>query len=370
MSEITENENSTASIVYISCIIEDVRAFNALFGYLGQQYLLYRREEFLRDEFTQWINSNDKLDQILRNFVEVKFLTSTDGRIYRITEAMQKQAEAMEEEVFRSGSLSGGEIEIMQDRQMHTVLVHFETNRKIFEEIKIAYGNYELFFSCHPEKGYFVKAFSKEEVDLAANEEAIYRYLSHSCYHDDLPIYVKAVHHASHDFRTRPVVINLPKGAPLKLSRLDLLNEQQARALSFFRQFKNFSAIDSSESRYYQLLSLIKIIEGVKPGSERSDVEALLIKYLPKITMVGMSDIDRVVTGFSKYVGKALKTGKIEEIIWECRNGVGHWRKPGTYFVDPDVPDPHIETIVRILTEVVRMVLVDEYSLRPYSPKR
>lgn len=345
--------------------------FNLLYNYLGQQYLLYEREEFHRDELKQWINDPEALSRILDDFVEAGFLNTVDKKIYQTTPLIHERIHDMDEEVFRSGSIGGGEISIAQDRPIYTVLVHFETTRKILENSKITYRGTELFFDCHPNKGYYVKAYSKEEGGLLGNEETIYRYLSHACYHDDIPIYIKELHHAGHDITMRPVTITQPKGAPLKLSRLSDLDEKQAKALSFFRQYKNFSFIETAEARYYRLLSLIKIVEGVKPEGNGADVQALLQPYLARLEKEALTDIKRIEDAFHGYVGKELKSGKIEEIIWEYyRNGVGHWRKPDKPFLDPDIPDKHLATLIRILDQIIRLILVDEYGLRPFRVKR
>lgn len=49
-------------------------------------------------------------------------------------------------------------------------------------------------------------------------------------------------------------------------------------------------------------------------------------------------------------------------ILWEhYRHGIAHWRADKNKFLDPDIPDPLIALVIKVLSAAVLVCLKDEY---------
>ena len=118
------------------------------------------------------------------------------------------------------------------------------------------------------------------------------------------------------------------------------------------------------ESRYYQLMSLLKIIEGVSPSANldknKTDFIALVDKYLATLS----AELQAFAKGVeANYKSKYSTTLTFSEISWEhYRNGVTHWRAKGN-FLDPNIPDRTIAATINVLVQIVLEVLKKDYGI-------
>jgi hypothetical protein len=335
--------------------------FNKLFGYLGQQYTYFHRENFLKDEFKQLFPSPHASESILSDFVKNNFLKHLGNDIYQLTPEIIRLIPSIGEEAYKSGSIKGGEMKIDRNKRIYTILIEFDTSLKFERETSIVYLGSEILFSCELGYLYTAKINTPTERNLPLEEEKINRYLSHLSYHFRVPISIESKHASSSDITTKTKTTNLRGGIYVSLPQLPTLTLRQYQAISFYRQYKNFSGIDTRESYYYQLLSLIKILEGINPTRAPGEQKKVVIDAIKKYrTTLPKDQTDKLNLLDQKLQQKHEKN--FEDTIWEhYRHGVSHWREK--WFLDPDAPDDNLGSILNSLIPITYEILKHEYGL-------
>lgn len=333
--------------------------FNKLFLYLGQQYKNFGRDVFYEDELIQLFHpQTSEMQKLLTSFITEGYLSVVGNKLYELGQVLIDQFSNLDPSVYITGNLRGGNISLDHTKPVFTMLVEFDSSVKFIGKAQKKYNNSDIFFYCLPDKNYVAKAYSQLESGLLKEEESINRYLSRLSYCFNIPIFIKATHSASNDFTTTSVA-NPRHGLVLPFPDFADLELRQHQALSFYRQYMNFSGSDTRESYYYQLLSLVKILEGIHPT--RNGQKEIVIKAIEgEKSKLSTEDQARL-----KTIEQKLKTKHDKdfgETIWEYyRHGVSHWREKG--FLDPDIPDDDLGSVLNILFKMVKNILKEEYKL-------
>lgn len=333
--------------------------FSKLFLYLGQQHKNFGRNIFYEDELIQLFYPQlSDMDNLLTGFISEGYLAVIGEKIYELKEPLINQFENLDPSVYISGQLGGGQIKLDPTKPIFTVLVEFDSTVKFLGKYQKKYGGSTIDFYCLPDKNYIAKAYSSTESGLLKEEENINRYLSRLSYCFNIPIFIKATHSATNDFSTTTIASPRP-GLILPLPDFGELELRQHQALAFYRQYMNFSGLETRESYYYQLLSLVKILEGIHPT--RDGQKEIVIKAIKdERQKLDKEDQDSLQRLEQKLV--SLHNKNFSETMWEhYRHGVSHWREKG--FLDPDIPDNDLGTVLSILFRMVKNILKTDYKL-------
>lgn len=339
--------------------------FTKLLLFLGQQYYLYKRKIIFVEELRQ-IFSEKEITEILKDPLKQGWIQPViDDLHFEITElAVASVLRHWNQNVYKTGEIGGGSLNINPANQGFTIIVIFDSPVKFVEHAKVSYDNHEIFLNCVEGFYYEAKVHTPTEDDLEDAEKTINKYLSHLSYYHKIPVTIKSTHSGSMDISNTTKRPESRKGIYLPIPTLLLLQENQARAVAFYRQFRNFYQIETTESRYYQLISLLKILEGVNPSANlaqnKTDFINLVNKYLSTLS----GELQAKARGVeSKYTAKHGHSLPFSDILWEhYRNGVAHWRARGI-FLDPDIPDGFLATTINIVEQVVLLVLKNEFAL-------
>lgn len=333
--------------------------YNKLVLYLGQQYKTFKRDVIFEDEFIQlFYPDTSTMHQILSGFAKEGFLDVVGEKLYKVKEPLIKQFEYLDPGVFVSGQLGGGQIGLDRSKPIFTILVEFDSTAKFLGNYQKKYNGSTLNFLCLPDKNYIAKAHCSIESGLLVEEESIIRYLSRLSYCFNIPVFIRSTHSATHDFSTNTITNPRP-GIILPLPDFSELELRQHQVLAFYRQYVNFSGLETREAYYYQLLSLVKILEGIHPT--RIGQKEVVVDAIEKERLKLDRDYqDRLSRLEQKLITKRNKN--FSDTIWEYyRHGVSHWREEG--FLDPDVPDDDLGSVLNILFKIVRNILKTEYKL-------
>lgn len=339
--------------------------FTKLLLFLGQQLFFYKRRLIFVEELKQIYEKDSELLESLEELTKQNLITPIDQHHFEITELAESTILSYwNKNVYITGEIGGGSISGNPKNHIFTVVVEFDTPIKFIEHVQIKYQNQDIYLNCVEGFYYEAKSYSTSENKLEEAEEIIYRYLSHLSYHYKIPVEVRATHSGSIDISSATKRLEPRLGVYYPIPPLLSLEENQSRAVAFYRQFRNFSRITTTESRYYQMMSLLKIIEGVNPSADltknKNDFINLIDVYLSKLS----DENKNIVRGIeSKYASKYEKTTNFSEILWEhYRNGIAHWRARGN-FLDPDIPDNTIASSINILEQICLKVLSNEYKI-------
>lgn len=333
--------------------------FNKLFLYLGQQYKNFGRNIFYEDELIQLFHPQlSDMHNLLAGFISEGYIVVIGEKIYELKEPLTNQFENLDPSVYISGQLGGGQIELDPKKPIFTVLVEFDSTVKFLGRYQKKYCGSTIDFYCLPDKNYIAKAHSSTQDSLLKEEENINRYLSRLSYCFNIPIFIRATHSASNDFSTTTIAGPRP-GLVLPLPDFGDLELRQHQALAFYRQYVNFSGLETRESYYYQLLSLVKILEGIHPT--RDGQKEIIIKAIEdERQKLNKNDQERLSLLEQKLV--LLHSKNFSETIWEYyRHGVSHWRERG--FLDPDIPDDNLGSVLNILFLMVKNILKTDFKL-------
>jgi hypothetical protein len=340
--------------------------FTKLLLFLGQQLFVYKRRVIFSEELKQIISSDEEiiehLDEFEKNGWIQKFMDEYHFEITVLAETTILSY--WNKNVFITGEVGGGSLSGDPSDHRFTVTIEFDSPVKFIEHTKIKYEDKDIFLNCVEGFYYEAKVFVQKESDFEAVEESINRYLSHLSYHYKVPISIKATHSGSINISSTTKRTNPRTGIYYPLPQLPNLTEKMSRSVAFYRQFRNFSQIETTESRYYQLMSLLKIIEGVSPSvnlaQNKIDFLSLVDKYLLLLSQQLQSQAKGVEAKYSLKYGTVLP---FSEITWEhYRNGVAHWRARGN-FLDPDIPDYTIATSINILEQIVILAMNINYKI-------
>jgi|GEM_PF-6506458 len=340
--------------------------FTKLLLFLGQQLYSYKRRVIFIDELKQIYPSDKEITDALEEPLKQGWITFTGDKYhFEITTIAETTVlQYWNKNVYNTGEIGGGAISGNPDNHLFTVVVEFDSPVKFTEHVQLKYQNKDIYLNCV--EGFYYEAKSHEplEANLEEAEETIYRYLSHLSYHYKIPVIVRATHSGSIDLNSVTKRSDSRTGIYYPMPALQSLVEQQSRAVAFYRQFRNFSPIRTSESRYYQMMSLLKIMEGVNSSADlnqnKTDFISLVDKYLSRLS----EENQKITKGIEiKYASKYGKTEVFSEILWEhYRNGIAHWRARGN-FLDPDIPDNTIASSINILEQIALDVLKNEYKI-------
>ncbi|MEA2056421.1 MAG: hypothetical protein U9O78_01740 [Patescibacteria group bacterium] len=340
--------------------------FTKLLLFLGQQLYLYKRRIIFIEELRQIFSTDKKIEEVLKDPLEQGWIRPVgDEHHFEIT----KLAEAnvlrhWNKNVYRTGEVGGGSIHGNPKDRRFTLTVEFDTPVKFVEHTQTRYKNKDIYLNCVEGFYYEAKIHVQAENEFEDAEESINRYLSHLSYHYKVPVSIRATHSGSIDISSTTRRPKSRSGIYCTIPTLPTLEEKQDRSLAFYRQFRNFSQIRTTESRYYQLMSLLKIIEGVSPSADlkqnKSDFITLVDQRLENLS----TKLQVLARGVEeKYASKYNTVFSFSEIAWEhYRNGVTHWRARGN-FLDPDIPDNTIATTINILEQIVIKILESNYAI-------
>jgi hypothetical protein len=342
--------------------------FTKLLLFLGQQLYLYKRRIIFVEELRQIFASEKEITDALEEPIKQGWIRPViDDHHFEITEVAEANIlRHWNQNVYRTGEIGGGSLHGNPEDHRFTVTVEFDSPIKFTEHTQIRYENKDIELNCVEGFYYEAKIHTKNENEFDIAEEAINRYLSHLSYHYKVPVSIRSTHSGSIDISSTTRRSSSRTGIYLSVPHLFTLDEKQSRAVAFYRQFSNFSQIRTTESRYYQLMSLLKIIEGVSPSSDlqknKTDFISLVDKHLSTLT----PELKGYANGVeAKYTAKFGSTLTFSAITWEhYRNGVAHWRARGN-FLDPDIPDNTIATAINILEQIVLKTLQDDYAIIP-----
>lgn len=340
--------------------------FTKLLLFLGQQVYLYKRRIIFVEELRQIFATEKEIADALEEPIKQGWIRPViDDHHFEITEIAEANVlRHWDQNVYRTGEIGGGSLHGNPDDHRFTVTVEFDSPIKFTEHTQIRYENKDIELNCVEGFYYEAKIHTQNENEFDSAEEAINRYLSHLSYHYKVSVSIRATHSGSVDISSTTRRPSSRTGIYLSVPHLQTLDEKQSRAVAFYRQFSNFSQIRTTESRYYQLMSLLKIIEGVSPSSDlkqnKTDFISLVDKHLIALT----TDLQAYARGVeSKYTLKYGTTLPFSNIAWEhYRNGVAHWRARGN-FLDPDIPDNTIATTINILEQIVLKILQNDYII-------
>lgn len=340
--------------------------FTKLLLFLGQQLYVHNRRVIFIEELRQIFPNDNEISNEIEEPIKQGWLKMLgDGEHFEITNKAELEVLGhWDRNVYITGDVGGGTLQVNPGDHRFTVIVEFDSPIKFVEHTQVSYVNKDIYLNCVEGFYYEAKVFVQSENEFNEAEEVINRYLSHLSYHYNIPISIRATHSGSTNINSVTRKPDARSGIYYPIPRLDSLDEKQSRALSFYRQFRNFSQIRTTESRYYQLISLLKIVEGVNPSANlaqnKLDFIALINRYLPILS----TELQAKVRGVEeKYLTKYGNSFTFSEISWEhYRNGVAHWRARGN-FLDPDVPDNTIATTINILEQIVLKVLENDYSI-------
>lgn len=340
--------------------------FTKLLLFLGQQLYLYKRRIIFVEELRQIFSSDEEIDEVLEDPLKQGWIKPVgDEHHFEITELAEASVlRHWDKNVYTTGEIGGGSIHGNQDDQRFTLTVEFDSPIKFVEHSEVEYKDRKIYLNCVEGFYYEAKIYTESENEFEDAEETINRYLSHLSYHFKVPVSIRSTHSGSINISSTTKRPEARSGIYCTVPNLQSLQEKQDRALAFYRQFRNFSQIRTTESRYYQLMSLLKILEGVSPSTNlqqnKSDFVALVDNHLSTLS----GKLQSLATGVEeKYKIKYGNAVSFSEIAWEhYRNGVAHWRARGN-FLDPDIPDLTIATTINILEQIVLKVLRNEYVI-------
>lgn len=340
--------------------------FTKLLLFLGQQYYVYNRRVFFIEELLQIYPSEQEIIAALEDPIRQGWLQPVlDTRHFEITSLAEANVlRHWNRNVYVTGEVGGGSLSGNPADRRFTVTVEFDTPIKFLEHSTVNYDSRSIELNCVDGFYYEAKVHVPTEAEFENAEEAINRYLSHLSYHYKIPISIRAMHSGSINVSSTTRRDQQRTGIYYTIPTLSNLQENQSRAVAFYRQFKNFSQIRTTESSYYQLISLLKIIEGVNPSANlqtnRNSFIDLVDRYLTTLS----TELQALVRGVeSRYAARYGGTFRFSEICWEYyRHGVAHWRARGN-FLDPDVPDFSIATTINILELVVLQVIPNDYGI-------
>ncbi len=340
--------------------------FKKLLLFLGQQLYLYNRRIIFIEELRQIFATDKVISDALEEPIKQGWIKLTeDNNHFEITElAEANMLRHWDKNVYAIGEVGGGSLQGNQSDRRFTLTVEFDSPIKLIEHTQIRYENKVIFLNCVEGFYYEAKIHVQTENEFEDAEESINRYLSHLSYHYKIPVSIRATHSGSFNISSTTKRPQARNGIYYPIPTLPNLQEKQSRAIAFYRQFRNFSQIRTTEARYYQLMSLLKIIEGVSPSpnlqQNKTDFITLVNTYLPTLS----SELQAFARGVeSKYALKYNTTLTFSEIAWEhYRNGVAHWRARGN-FLDPDIPDNTISTTINILEQIVLKILQNDYNI-------
>lgn len=340
--------------------------FTKLLLFLGQQLYLYKRRVIFVEELRQIFTTEVEITEALEEPKNQGWIRPIgDEQHFEITELAEANIlRHWNKNVYITGEVGGGSLQGNPNDHRFTISVEFDSPIKFVEHTQVKYENLDIDLNCVEGFYYEAKIHVETEHEFEKAEEAINRYLSHLSYHYKIPVSIRSTHSGSLDLSSTTKRPQARTGIYYPIPTLPTLKEKQSRAIAFYRQFRNFSQIRTTESRYYQLMSLLKIIEGVSASANlqqnKTDFIALVDKHLPALT----PDFIAFVNGVeAKYTSKFAVSLAFSDIAWEhYRNGVAHWRAKGN-FLDPDIPDNTIATVINILEQIVLKTLQDDYTI-------
>jgi hypothetical protein len=340
--------------------------FTKLLLFLGQQLYVYKRRIIFVDELRQIYDTDKEIIEALEEPTKQGWIRPIrDEHHFEITEIAEANVlRHWNKNVYITGEVGGGSLQGNPDDHRFTVTIEFDSPIKFVEYTQVKYENIDIALNCVDGFYYEAKIHVKTENEFEKAEEAINRYLSHLSYHYKIPISIRSTHSGSLDLSSTTKRPQARTGIYYPIPALGTLKLKQSRAIAFYRQFRNFSQIRTTESRYYQLMSLLKIIEGVSPSADlkqnKADFITLVDKYLSALTL----ELKAYAKGVeAKYTAKFGATLAFSAITWEhYRNGVAHWRARGN-FLDPDIPDNTIATTINVLEQIVLKTLQDDYVI-------
>lgn len=340
--------------------------FTKLLLFLGQQYYLYKRRVIFVEELKQIFHTGQEITGALQEPIKKGWIKLIgDGQLFEITQLAEANVlRHWDKNIYATGDVGGGSMRVDPSDHRFTVTVEFDSPIKFTEHTQVNYQGENIALNCVEGFFYEAKIHVASESEFRKAEEVINRYLSHLSYHYKIPISIKATHSGSINISSTTKRPEVRTGIYCPIPTLTTLQEKQSRAVAFYRQFRNFSQIRTTESRYYQLMSLLKIIEGVSPSANlqqnKTDFITLVNRYIPTLS----PELQALANGVEvKYTSRFGATLSFSEIAWEhYRNGVSHWRARGN-FLDPDVPDSTIATTINVLEKVVSKVLENDYQI-------
>ncbi len=334
--------------------------------FLGQQHYIYHRDIFFIGELLQFFASEQEARGAIDDPIRQGWLRRVDDNFIEITPyGVTQVLQHWHQDVYRLGSVGGGVIRGNPQQQGLTIVVEFDTPLR-FNELnrQINYCDIDITLNC-PE-GYLyngiVRVNREEDFDLA--EAAINRYLSHLSFHFKVPVKIASTHSGSIALSTATRRDQPRNGIYISLPNLQTPTENQSRALAFYRQYRNFSDVRTTESRYYQLMSLLKIVEGVNPDGNlarnRENFVSLIDGRVQQLIPENQALVRGIEAKYQQYYSQNLT---FANILWEhYRHGIVHWRVRG-FFLDPDFPDNTIGTTISILAIMVVQIIEHNYQL-------
>lgn len=340
--------------------------FTKLLLFLGQQLYLYKRRVIFVEELRQIFSTEQEITGALKEPIKqgwVKLIG--DSEHFEITPLAEANIlRHWSENVYITGEVGGGSIQGDPSDHRFTVTVEFDSPIKFTEHTQVNYQGKNIALNCVEGFFYEAKIHVSGEDEFQEAEEAINRYLSHLAYYYKIPVSIRLTHSGSINISSTTRRPEARTGIYYSIPTLTTLQEKQSRAVAFYRQFRNFSQIRTTESRYYQLMSLLKIVEGVSPSTNleqnKKDFIVLVNKHLSTLS----AELKAYANGVeSQYAAKYNSTLSFSEIAWEhYRHGVAHWRARGN-FLDPDIPDSTIASTINVLEQIVLKALKDDYKI-------
>lgn len=340
--------------------------FTKLLLFLGQQLYIYKRRVIFVEELRQIFSTDKEIEDALKEPLKQGWIKPVgDEHHFEITEIAEANVlRHWNKNVYKTGEVGGGSIRGNPNDHRFTLVVEFDSPIKFVEHTQIRYKDIDIYLNCVEGFYYEAKVHVQTEGEFEKAEEAINRYLSHLSFHFKVPVSIRATHSGSIDISSTTKRLESRSGIYYTIPTLLSLQEKQDRALAFYRQFRNFSQIRTTESRYYQLMSLLKIIEGVSPSANLQQNKADFVALVDKHLVTLSTELQALARGVeAKYTSKYGTTLSFSGIAWEhYRNGVAHWRARGN-FLDPDIPDNTIATTINVLEQIVTKVLEVEYAI-------
>lgn len=319
------------------------------------------------DEILQLELSRTEALSELNPLAQEGHINFVDQEHFRILDkGVQALLSHWDKSVYESGLVGGGNINGNPAIKRFTAVVEFDTSAKLLEKGRIInYLGRSIIFDCLDGYYYCAKIYAKNKDDIDDATGVINGYLSHLSYYFKLPVHINATHSGSIDLTTK-TKRQLPRtGIFRMLPKLPDLDERQSHALAFYRQYRNFFEFPTTESLYYQAISLAKIIEGANPSLNLSVNRQNFLQTLnDAISKLDTENLAKVQEIEAKYQSISGDNKKFGEILWEhYRHGIAHWRADKKKFLDPDVPDSIIALVIRVLAAAVLICLKDVYRI-------
>lgn len=249
-----------------------MNTFTKIILFLGQQHYVYGRDTIFIDELLQLGVPIEEIMSEITLLANEGNLQFTDKKHFTILEkGVQNFLIHWDKSIYDSGLVGGGNINGDPRIKKFTVVVEFDTTAKLLERGRVVnYMGRSIIFNCFDGYYYCAKTYAENQDDIDCATGIINGYLSHLSYHFKLPVRIRATHSGSIDLTTNTKRETPRMGIFRLLPKLPDLDERQSHALAFYRQYRNFFDITTTESLYYQVISLAKIIEGANPSTNLS----------------------------------------------------------------------------------------------------